>query len=76
MLSLRLDIVRILFLFCFVLRLDPFRTAVPFWGQTTQISSGLSPQPDCAPTVKGLIVLVDWIRLDQFGTVASRAMAG
>ena len=27
--------------------LDPFGTAVPFWGQTTQISSSLSPQRDC-----------------------------
>ena len=24
-----------------------FRTAVPFWGQTTQISSSLPPQRDC-----------------------------
>ena len=23
--------------------INPFRTAVPFWGQTTQISSNLSP---------------------------------
>ena len=28
-------------------RLDPFRTAVPFWGQTTQISSSLSPKRGC-----------------------------
>ena len=27
--------------------LNPFRTAVPFWGQTTQISSSLSPKRDC-----------------------------
>ena len=25
----------------------PFRTAVPFWGQTSQISSSLSPKRDC-----------------------------
>ena len=25
----------------------PFRTAVPFWGQTTQILSNLSPKRDC-----------------------------
>ena len=27
--------------------LNPFRTAVPLWGQTTQISSSLSPKRDC-----------------------------
>ena len=27
--------------------LNPFRTAVPFWGQTNQISSSLSPKRDC-----------------------------
>ena len=27
----------------------PFRTAVPFWGQTTQISSILSPKRDRGP---------------------------
>ena len=26
---------------------NPFRTAVPFWGQTTLISSNLSPKRDC-----------------------------
>ena len=26
-----------------------FRTAVPFWGRTTQISSSLSPKRDCGP---------------------------
>ena len=28
---------------------NPFRTAVPLWGQTTQISSSLSPKRDCGP---------------------------
>ena len=28
---------------------NPFRTAVPFWGQITQISSGLSPKRDSGP---------------------------
>ena len=27
----------------------PFRTAVPFWGQTSQILSYLSPKWDCGP---------------------------
>ena len=27
--------------------LNPFRTAVPFWGQTSRISSSLSPKRDC-----------------------------
>ena len=26
---------------------NPFRTAVPFWGQTTQFSSSLPPKRDC-----------------------------
>ena len=29
--------------------LHPFRTAVPFWAQTTQILSNLSPKRDCGP---------------------------
>ena len=28
---------------------NPFRTAAPFWGQPTQISSGLSPKRGCGP---------------------------
>ena len=28
---------------------NPFRIAVPFWGQTTQISSRLSPERNCGP---------------------------
>ena len=31
------------------LSLDPFRTAVSFWVQTTQISSRLPPKRDCGP---------------------------
>ena len=34
------------------LGLKPFRTvrsAVPFWGQTTQIVSKLSPKRNCSP---------------------------
>ena len=34
---------------------NPLRTAVPFWGQTTQISSSLSPKRDCGP--KGVNIL-------------------
>ena len=30
-----------------LVELNPFRTAVPFWGQTTQFSSSLSPKRDC-----------------------------
>ena len=29
--------------------INPFRTAVPFWGQTIQISSSLSPKRDWGP---------------------------
>ena len=28
---------------------NPFRTAVLFWGQTTQTSSSLTPERDCGP---------------------------
>ena len=31
--------------------LNPFRTAVPFWGQTTRISSSFSPKRDCCSKV-------------------------
>ena len=34
-------------------RLNPFRTAVPFWGQTTRSLTGLSPERDCG-SLKGL----------------------
>ena len=30
--------------------INPFSTAVPFQGQTTQISSSLSPERDCGTT--------------------------
>ena len=30
-------------------RLDPFRTAVPFWGKTTRTLSGLPPKRNCGP---------------------------
>ena len=29
--------------------INPFRTAVPFWGQTSQFSSSLPPKWDCSP---------------------------
>ena len=29
--------------------INPFRTAVPFWGQTSHISSSLSPKRDSGP---------------------------
>ena len=29
--------------------INPVRTAVPFWGQTTQILSSSSPKRDCGP---------------------------
>ena len=33
----------------FLLALNPFRTAVPFWGQNSQILSNLSLKRDCSP---------------------------
>ena len=32
-----------------VLLLNPFSTAVLFWGHTSPIPSGLSPKRDCGP---------------------------
>ena len=35
--------------------INPFRTAVPFWGQTTQFTSSLPPKRNCGPKrVKGI----------------------
>ena len=35
---------------------NPFRTAVSFWGQSTQISSRLSPNRDCgSKRVKNMV---------------------
>ena len=31
--------------------INPFSTAVPFWGRTTLFSSVLSPKRDCGPTM-------------------------
>ena len=36
---------------------NPFRTAVPFWGQTSLISSSLYPKRDCGS--KGVKALAD-----------------
>ena len=41
--------VRTLVLVPGITAINPFRTAVPFWGQTSQISSSLSPKRDCGP---------------------------
>ena len=43
--------------------LNPFRAAVPFWGQTTQFSSSLFPKRDCGskgvkPSCKTSVVLL------------------
>ena len=34
---------------------NPFRTAVPFWGQTSRILSNLSPKLDCGPKSVNLV---------------------
>ena len=36
--------------------LNPFRTAAPFWGQTTWNFSGLSPKRDCSPKREDRVV--------------------
>ena len=39
---------------CRYITINPLRTAVPFWGQSNQISSTLSPNRDCGSKgVKG-----------------------
>ena len=39
-------------------RVNPFRTAVPFWGHSTLISSTLSPNRDCGSKGVNTVVLV------------------
>ena len=34
--------------------INPFRTAVPCWGHTTQTSSSLSPKRDCSPEMNSM----------------------
>ena len=39
--------------------LNPFRTAVPFWGQTSQIPCSLSPKRDCGSKgVNGILAVL------------------
>ena len=38
------------------LNMNPFRTAVPFWGHTTQIPSNLSPKRDGGPKTRLLFL--------------------
>ena len=47
----------LLVVFVYINTISPFRTAVPFWGQTTQILINLSPNRDCGPKrVNGSII--------------------
>ena len=42
--------------------INPFRIAVPFWGQPCRISSSLSPKRDCGPNRVVLIVLLVYLQ--------------
>ena len=45
-------------------KLNPFRTAVSFWGQTRQNSSSLSTKRDCSPKgVKRAVILLCFCQL-------------
>ena len=50
---------------------NPFRTAVPFWGQNTQFPSELLPKRDCGP--KG-VHSIDAVRIDPLITAAGHLM--
>ena len=53
-------------------RVNPFRTAVPFWGQTSQISSSLSPKRDCGSKRQITTPLVNYYcQLPDHNTCAS-----
>ena len=39
------------------ININPFRTAVPFWGQITQFSNSLSPKRDWGPKRVNIIIL-------------------
>ena len=41
----------------------PFRTAVPFWGQTSQILSSLSPKRDCGSKGDNVFLFFSILRL-------------
>ena len=76
---------------CSVEEVNPFRTAVPFWGQTSQISSIFVPKRDCGskgvnpPQVNisvksGTAVTVPYVvsqknRTRRLRTIAERARA-
>ena len=38
--------------------LNPFRTVVPFWGQSAQVSSSLCPKRDCGSERVNLLCVV------------------
>ena len=52
--------------------IDPFRTAVPFWGQTSQMSSSLSPKQDCGP--KGVKVPSPTVVIYCAGSICATAV--
>ena len=54
--------------------INPFRTAVPFWGQTSQISSSLSPKRDCGS--KGVNITKTYLRDGENKQVRNRAHGG
>ena len=46
--------------------INPFRTAVPLWGQTSQISSTLSPKRDCGSKgVKKINKMLPWYAVSR-----------
>ena len=45
--------------------LNPFRTAVPFWGQTASNLTGLSPKWDCGSEGVKFARLLDWRLINQ-----------
>ena len=49
-----------------VVWVNPFRTAVPCWGQTSEISSSLSPKRDCGSKGVKFVTAVDVQILEKY----------
>ena len=56
---------------------NPFTTAVPFWGQTAQILSSVSPKRDCGPK---RVNMCQWVKpainTDETDTTPDRGIYG
>ena len=55
--------------------INPFRTAVPFWGQASQILSNLSPNRDCGPKKLSMMLVYLHSSMDmKYGYESNKAV--